>query len=154
MLKSNFNSYASAQITGTKQYPDIKGRVSFWQTQKGVLVTAQINGLPYTDSVCPLNQIYGFHIHDNTDYDKSLTDPVSSAAGHFNPNNCSHPYHAGDMPPLFGNNSYAYMSFLTDRFTVSEIIGKIVIIHISPDDFTTQPSGNSGEKIAGGTIQK
>ena len=40
------------------------------------------------------------------------------------------------------------------RFTVEEIVGKTVIIHSNADDFTTQPSGNSGEKIACGIIKK
>ena len=73
---------------------------------------------------------------------------------HYNPNQCAHPYHAGDLPPLFGSNGYAFEAFLTDRFTVSEVIGRTVIIHSKPDDFSTQPSGNSGEKIACGEIRK
>ena len=44
------------------------------------------------------------------------------------------------------------MSVLTDRFTVREIIGKVVIIHSQADDFKTQPSGNAGSKIACGKI--
>jgi Cu-Zn family superoxide dismutase len=58
------------------------------------------------------------------------------------------------MPPLFGNQGYAFLMFLTDRFTAREIIGKTVIIHDKPDDFTTQPAGNSGNKIACGVIQR
>ena len=42
------------------------------------------------------------------------------------------------------------MSVLINKFTVNEIIGRTVIIHSQPDDFTTQPSGNSGKKIACG----
>lgn len=45
------------------------------------------------------------------------------------------------------------MSFLTNKFTLQDVIGKVVIIHSMPDDFTTQPSGNSGEKIACGKIE-
>ena len=48
----------------------------------------------------------------------------------------------------------AYLSVLTDRFNVSDIIGRTVIIHNMPDDFTSQPSGNAGEKIACGVIKK
>jgi Cu-Zn family superoxide dismutase len=44
------------------------------------------------------------------------------------------------------------MSVLINKFTVNEIIGRTVIIHSQPDDFTTQPSGNSGKKIACGEI--
>ena len=65
---------------------------------------------------------------------------------------CPHPFHAGDFPPLLENNGYAYSKFLTNKFKISEIIGKVIIIHDLPDDFTTQPSGNSGTKIACGVI--
>ncbi|NLF34637.1 MAG: superoxide dismutase family protein, partial [Clostridiales bacterium] len=44
------------------------------------------------------------------------------------------------------------MSVLTNRFTVREVIGRSVIVHDSVDDFTTQPSGNSGAMIACGRI--
>ena len=46
------------------------------------------------------------------------------------------------------------MTFLTDRFKLKDVIGKAIIIHSMPDDFTSQPSGNSGEKIACGIINK
>lgn len=41
-----------------------------------------------------------------------------------------------------------------DRFNVSDIIGRTVIIHNMAEDFTSQPSGNAGEKIACGVIKK
>ena len=43
---------------------------------------------------------------------------------------------------------------LTDRFSINDVIGKTVIIHAKPDDFTTQPSGNSDGKIACGVIKR
>ena len=58
------------------------------------------------------------------------------------------------MPPLFGVNGNALLIFMTDRFSIEEIIGKTVIIHRKPNDFATQPSGNSGEKIACGVIER
>jgi len=78
--------------------------------------------------------------------------PFPQSGTHYNPNNCPHPYHAGDMPPLFGADGYAFLSFVTSRFTANEVIGKTIIIHSQPDDFKTQPSGDSGEKIACGVI--
>ena len=78
----------------------------------------------------------------------------ADSMAHYNPQDCEHPYHAGDRPPLFGNNGYAYFVFLTGRFKVCEIIGKTVIIHLHPDDFHTQPSGDSGTKIACGEIRR
>lgn len=83
-----------------------------------------------------------------------MDDPFADAMSHYNPNDCEHPHHAGDLPPLFGNDGFALLLFLTSRFSVDEIIGKTVIIHDQPDDFTTQPSGNSGTKIACGVIGK
>ena len=65
---------------------------------------------------------------------------------------CNHPYHAGDLPPLFSANGLGFSAFLTNRFVAEEIKGKTIIIHSNPDDFTTQPSGNSGIKIACGVI--
>jgi len=82
------------------------------------------------------------------------TDPFADAKMHYNNGTCSeHPYHTRDIPPLFGNNGFAYMPFFTNKFSISEIIGKFIIIHDSVDDFITQPSGNSGQKIACGIIQ-
>ena len=46
------------------------------------------------------------------------------------------------------------MTVLINKFKIKDILGKVVIIHDSPDDFTTQPSGNSGTKIACGKIEK
>ena len=46
------------------------------------------------------------------------------------------------------------MMVYTDRFYPEDVIGKTVIIHSEPDDFRTQPSGDSGEKIACGRIEE
>ena len=50
-------------------------------------------------------------------------------------------------------NGYAFSACLTDRFSVHEIIGRMVVLHSSPDDFSTQPSGNAGAKIVCGEIK-
>lgn len=144
---------AKAIIKGGKKYPNINGVVTFKQTKNGIIVTAKINNLPHTNINCN-NRIFGFHIHTGTSCTGNSEDEFSNALGHYNPTNCKHPHHAGDMPPLFENNGYAYLSFLTNRFKVKDIIGKAVIIHSKPDDFTTDPSGNSGERIACGIISK
>lgn len=143
------NYFASAKIYGSYLYPQIHGTVTFRQRKNGVIVTAHVYGLPIEGEY--KSGIFAFHVHNGSCVG-GLNDPFSEADGHYNPNNCPHPYHAGDMPPLFANNGYAYMSFFTNRFAVKDIIGKIVIIHKNPDDFTTQPSGNAGEKIACGKI--
>ena len=140
------NSIATANIKGNSDYPNLHGTITFKQTSKGVLITAEIYGLPYEDGCS--SGIFAFHIHSGTRCTGTTTDPFADADGHYNPNGCPHPYHAGDLPPLFGNHGYAYMLVLTDRFSVKEIIGKVIIIHSQPDDFKTQPSGDSGVKIA------
>lgn len=250
------NPHATAVVRGSSEYPEISGRVKFYQMRSGVLVAAEIFGLPmggnparpmpgnipqpmpdmyqqpvprsaqqplsentpqpmprnprlsiprniqqsmpgnmaqqpvpgnmarpmpgesqqsmpgnlqqpmpgntqqsmpgYTSQAMSSNAcaspIFGFHIHSGSRCSGNMEDPFAEALEHYNPNSCMHPYHAGDMPPLFGNNGYAYQIFLTDRFTVNEIIGKTVIIHSGPDDFITQPGGNAGKRIACGQI--
>lgn len=148
----NSKPTAEACIFGSDKYPDIKGKVKFHQLCEGVLVHAEICGLPKNCDSCK-DSIFAFHIHGGTECKGNKDDPFANADGHYNPDNCQHPFHAGDMPPLFGAKGRAVLIFITDRFTVSEILGKTVIIHAKPDDFTTQPSGNAGEKIACGTVK-
>ena len=80
-------------------------------------------------------------------------DEFADVGMHYNPTNCPHPFHIGDLPPLLENNGYAYMSVLINKFKIKDILGKTIIIHDKPDDFTTQPSGNPGTKIACGVIE-
>ncbi|MBQ8409626.1 MAG: superoxide dismutase family protein [Clostridia bacterium] len=142
---------AMAILQGNGNYPEIGGRVKFYQLQNGVLTVAEVYGLPSSESNCE-HPIFGFHIHEGGRCQGNATDFFGNAGMHYNPYGCPHPYHAGDMPPLFGVSGSAFSAFLTDRFTVGDIIGKTVIIHDSPDDFMTQPSGNAGNKIACGEI--
>lgn len=144
---------AQAAVSGGAEYPDISGIVRFYQTDMGTAVFADITGLPGSKDYCR-DPIFAFHIHEGMSCSGTPEDPFSASMTHYNPGNCEHPYHAGDMPPLFGNTGTALSVFLTDRFSVDEIIGRTVIIHDKPDDFTTQPSGNSGKKIACGIIRR
>ena len=139
---------AVAQITGNTDYPDLYGTVKFFPIHyKGVLVEAEVFHLP-TDMNSNRNAFFGFHIHENGD----CTDNFENTGGHFDPAGADHPFHAGDMPPLMSNDGYAWMVFLDSRITIPEILNRSVIIHSMPDDFTTQPSGNAGEKIGCGII--
>ncbi|MBQ4317365.1 MAG: superoxide dismutase family protein, partial [Clostridia bacterium] len=104
-----------------------------------------ISGLPNTSS-----GFFGFHIHEGNN---CLGNKFENTGNHYNPNRLPHPLHAGDMPPLISCNGNAFLAFFTDRFSIDEIIGKTVVIHSNPDDFTTQPSGNAGTKIACGVIK-
>ena len=87
-------------------------------------------------------------------YDLKKTD-VKRFCNHLvdvNSGRTEHPNHAGDLPPLLEASGKAYMTVLTGRFHVKEVIGRTVILHGDPDDFHTQPSGNAGIKLACGVI--
>lgn len=142
---------AVAFVNGSEKYPDIHGRVFFYQLRRGVIVRAEIIGLPKASGACD-SPIFAFHIHSGESCTGNAGDAFADTGMHYNPADCMHPYHAGDLPPLFGADGRALSVCLTDRFTVPEIIGRTVIIHLHPDDFTTQPSGNAGSKIACGVI--
>lgn len=135
---------ATASINGSSDNPRLFGEVNFYKTQfGGIIVNAEIYGLPQS------SDFYGFHIHENGD----CTPPFDKTGEHYNPDNLPHPFHAGDMPPLLGSKGYAWLCFYDDRISIDKIIGKSVIIHDMPDDFSTQPSGSSGAKIACGIIK-
>lgn len=144
---------AVAVLRGRTENSGIYGTVQFYQATSGVLIVADILGLPAASEVCK-SHIFAFHIHSGSDCSGNEEDPFANAGSHYNPSGCPHPYHAGDMPPLFGVEGRAFLAFLTDRFNVNEILGKTVIVHDGIDDFTTQPSGNAGNKIACGIISK
>jgi len=130
------------------------GTVSFVQKGDRVSVTAKVSGLTPGG--------HGFHIHEKGDC--SAPDGMS-AGGHFNPTGKSHgdpatpEHHAGDMPMLQADASgNATLSAELDVIRIGEgatdIVGKSVIVHKDADDFKTQPTGNSGARVACGIITK
>ena len=143
---------ARARIRGSLKYSNTKGLMHFYEMINGTLVVTELMRLPHEKGSCERG-IFALHIHDGNSCSGTENDLFANAGMHFNPNHCKHPYHAGDMPPLFENEGYALSVFLTNQFLVRDIIGKTVIVHANPDDFTTQPSGNAGEKIACGVIE-
>ena len=143
---------AEAVIRGSADYPAVSGRVRFYQTGRGVLVVSEVSGLPETGARCAAG-VFGFHIHSGSRCSGDSADPFAVALTHYDPSDCPHPAHAGDLPPLFSNRGCAFGAVLTDRFTVREIVGRTVIVHARPDDFTSQPAGMAGEKIACGQIR-
>lgn len=139
---------ALANISGSADYPDLNGTVKFYAVPfRGIIVEAEICHLPISMEGNP-NAFFGFHIHENGDCSHSF----QNTGNHYNPSDADHPFHAGDMPPLMSNNGYAWSAFFDARISLSEILGKSVVIHRMPDDFTTQPAGNAGEKIGCGII--
>lgn len=140
---------AVAWIRGNAENPQLSGIVKFFQTPyAGVLVESEIFGMPNIVTQFS-SDFYAMHIHENGD----CTLPFDKTGNHYNPTNEPHPHHAGDMVQLMANQGYAWLSFYDKRFTIQEIIGRSVVIHKMPDDFMTQPSGNSGEKIGCGVIK-
>lgn len=143
---------AFAQVKGSKKYPGLGGMVTFYDFQEGAIVMADICGLPGGEGACG-SSFYGFHIHEGSNCTGTDESPFADAGGHYNPGECPHPEHAGDMPVLEGSRGRAWMAFYTERFRPEELRGRTVIIHRLPDDYRTQPSGDSGEMIACGMIQ-
>lgn len=125
---------------------DLRGTVNFYPTCCGVLVVAQVRGLPENDS-----GFFAFHIHEGG---SCGGEGYSETLGHYNPTGAEHPRHAGDLPPLLSQNGKAFLAVETDRFRLCDVIGHTVVIHSMADDFHSQPAGNAGAKIACGVIRR
>jgi Cu-Zn family superoxide dismutase len=145
---------ASSVLAPTKGN-SVSGTVNFTQKGDMVLVEAKINGLKP-------NGTHGIHIHEKGNC--SAAD-ASSAGGHFNPSSSQHggasgaTRHGGDLGNLNADaNGYAQMSIEVSGISLgtgpNSITGRAVIVHASADDLTTQPSGNSGARVACGLISK
>lgn len=130
------------------------GTVTFAQSGDKVRVTAKVSGLTPGG--------HGFHIHEKGDC--SAPDGMS-AGGHFNPAGKPHgdpaapDHHAGDMPMLQADASgNATLDADLDTIRIgagaTDIVGKAVVVHTGADDFKTQPTGNSGARVACGVITK
>lgn len=149
---------AIAYIKGGPLAPNIKGTVYFVNVPGGTQVYVNVSGLPqYMPAAGGRPQVgpHGFHIHNNGDCSPgNAQNPFPNTGEHWNPTSQPHGNHAGDFPVLFSNNGAARMSFFTNKFKVANIIGKSIVIHESPDDYRTQPAGNSGRKLACGSIRK
>jgi Cu-Zn family superoxide dismutase len=132
----------------------VAGNVTFTQKGDKVVVVAKVTGLAAGS--------HGFHLHEKGDC--SSGDGMS-AGGHFNPLGKPHAHpstpdrHAGDMPMLVadaaGNASLtAELDVITIGGGAADVIGKGVIVHKDPDDFKTQPTGNSGARLACGVVRR
>ena len=144
-ILSTSSPQAIANICGSEKYESIRGQIRFYDLGQGTLVAVSIEGIPMESASC-CQRVLGFHIHEGFRCSGNSEDPFADARTHFNPTNCPHPLHAGDLPPLFVNNGMAWYAMITTRFSVSDVLGLTVIVHSDPDDFHTQPSGNSGKK--------
>ena len=158
----SFGGLVSAQepATATAELQDVDGNsvgtVTFTEGADGVAISATISGLAGDAGE------HGIHLHAVG----SCSPDFSAAGGHFNPTEAQHGLdnpngpHAGDGPNLVldenGNGTY---EAIDNRVTLGEgdnslldADGSAIVIHAGPDDQMTDPSGNSGDRIACGVI--
>ncbi|MBD3239758.1 MAG: superoxide dismutase family protein [Chitinivibrionales bacterium] len=137
---------------------DTVGTVTFEEQDTGVLIVADIDGLPPGE--------HAFHIHE-----KALCEApdFTSAGGHFNPFGTQHGFlndkgpHAGDLPNItVGEDSTVRVEQRTRLITLESGAenslfregGTSVVIHQDPDDYITDPAGTGGARIACGAIER
>lgn len=131
------------------------GTAELTGTQSGVLIAIEVEGLP-------AGQWVAFHVHQTGTCDH--TTGHESAGGHFNPTDAEHGYlaekgpHAGDMPnqyvPADGTlRAQVFNTAVKLDGGDTAIKGKALMIHASPDDYSGQPSGNAGKRLACAVIE-
>ena len=106
---------------------------------------------------------HAVHLHEKGD---CSAEDASSAGGHWNPTMKPHgrrgqgAYHKGDVGNMTADsNGKAELDLVIEGWTIggadsTNILEKAVIIHAKPDDFTSQPSGNAGDRISCGVIKE
>jgi Cu-Zn family superoxide dismutase len=132
----------------------VQGKINFAQTGTTVRMTGEVTGLS--------PGLHGFHLHEKGDC--SAAD-ATSAGAHFNPGAHKHggplsaERHAGDFGNLTADASgKAVVNLTVTGIAVAagqpnSIPGRGLIVHALPDDEKTDPTGNSGGRIACGVIQ-
>lgn len=138
------------------------------ETVGSATLTRERDGITISVRVSKVSPgVHGFHIHAVG----KCEPPFTSAGGHFNPTNQSHPNHAGDLPVLLAKaDGNASLSFKTDRFKLADLFdadGSAFIIHAGPDNYANIPArykpapdkvtlgtGDAGGRAACGVIMK
>lgn len=149
--------YDSNHAVLTNEEGDRVGVVTFTETSEGVEVVVDGWDLPPGE--------HGFHIHETGSCEAPS---FESAGGHFNPTDAEHGFdnpkgpHAGDLPNIeVDEDGRVHSAVLGEMLSIQEgsknsIIndgGRSIMIHAGPDDYISQPAGDSGERIACGVIQ-
>ena len=129
----------------------VSGTVTLKPMGDGVHLTGTVGGFA-------ANSHHGIHVHEKGDCSSA---DASSAGGHFNPTTEAHgrasreaPHHAGDMDNLVADgDGVAQVNVHMHGVTLgggaaNDIAGKALVVHAAPDDYTSQPSGNSGARVA------
>ncbi len=130
----------------------VHGTVTFMPADKGLLVAVDVDGLTPGK--------HGFHIHEKGDCNSP---DGSSAGGHFNLHAMQHGSpedancHEGDMGNIVADETgHAHLEYVDAKISLTgenNVIGRGVIVHAGEDDFKTQPTGNSGARVACGVIE-
>lgn len=144
-------SHAVAVIHGFKADSNIRGVVHFAAKDDVVEITGEITGLTPGG--------HGFHVHQFGDC--SSADPKCHG-GHFNPEMKKHggpdaeERHVGDLGNIMADESGKATIKMKDKLIAlsgrHNIIGRSIIIHAKEDDLKSDPSGNAGDRIAGGVV--
>ncbi len=133
----------------------VSGKAMLVPMGDGVHITGTVGGL------AP-NSAHGFHVHETGDC--SAVD-ATSAGPHFNPFNSAHgragsgAHHAGDMDNVVADASGVtkldlHLNGVTlGGGAVNDIASRALIVHAVPDDYTGQPAGNAGARVACGVIR-
>lgn len=132
----------------------VSGKITVMAMADGVHLTGEVGGLP-------ANSTHGFHVHEKGDC--SAAD-ASSAGPHFNPGSTAHgkaesgTHHAGDMDNVAADSQgvariNVHLAGVTlGGGAANDIAGRALIVHAAPDDYTSQPAGNAGARVACGII--
>ena len=131
---------ARALIRGTGPWSAVNGLATFRQCRRGVLVTVEVQGLPWQEEGEPW---LGVGIQ---------SDPVGACS---DPAPEAHDFRqtvTGELPPLLGCGGMAFASFLTGRFRVEQIIGQTFLICNAWRENAPESAGFRGETIALGNI--
>jgi Cu-Zn family superoxide dismutase len=133
----------------------VSGRVALRPMADGVHLGGTIGGFQP-------NSVHAIHVHEKGDC--SAAD-ASSAGGHFNPGNSAHgrantaTHHAGDMDNITaGNDGTVTLDIHLSGVTLgggapNDIANRALVVHAAADDYTSQPAGNSGARVACAVIQ-
>lgn len=135
------------------------GTAKFSPTASGVKVSVKVSQLTPGE--------HGIHIHN---VGKCEGPAFTTAGGHFNPTSAHHgakntqePHpHVGDLENLnAGQNGKASATFMINGATLGDGQnslfhegGTALVIHAKADDLMSDPSGNSGDRIACGVVEK
>ena len=130
----------------------IVGRATLFQENNGVRIRVASRSVPPGE--------HGFHVHEAG----KCEPPFTSAGGHFNPGMRKHGLqnpagpHAGDLVNLPAGWTNGNVVETTAAGLALESMfdtdGSALVIHAGPDDYKTDPSGNSGDRIACGVIRR